>query len=277
MNLYLERGLSNHRHGRFFASQLDAQAVDDFPKEGGLLLHGKTFQEFTTKQQKDWWKWSNRSGCVVLLIPPYNNGVVYQKVDWKIALNDETMISDDGVLAKSVAEEVNQHIEGTDGEFDRSFGHQWRDYTINTRYFKQHSGCGVFAATCLPLWSISLLEHDTETKIWLEALLELAGQPNEVEELLISDQDVELQPTDYTLMVCIYALGINSVEDLNSALSQTMINTFTIAEQDINEGVERLTSSGYFGESGLTDAGLAALEQSPYWGYTERLKEEFQS
>jgi hypothetical protein len=276
MNLYLERTLSNHRHGRFLISQLDAQPIDDLPGDGLVLLHGKTYQGLDASQQNCWWMWASRPGCAVLLLPPYDAGPVCDAVDWNLVLSDDAVNSNDGVIPKSVAGEVNQKITGADGEFDRSQGHQWLDYTVNTRFIKQHSGCGVFAATCLPLWSISLLDHAGESLEWLAALMILAGQPNDLDAVAVREQSISLQPTDYTLMVCMHAWGVHSAEAISAALNKTVIKRITIAEQDIVEGIERLIGAGLVDGEGLTAAGLEALMQSPYWGYTERLKEEFE-
>lgn len=278
MKLYLESTLSEHRHGRFFVSQLGAEPTDDLPEEGLVLLHGKTFQGFGVQDKQKWWSWTSRPGCALLLIPPLNNAAIVEQTDWQVVITDSAVSSaasrDDGVIPKSVADEVNQRIDGSDGEFDRGQGHQWSDYSVNTRFVKQHSGSGVFAVTCLPLWSISLLENENETIKWLSAILALAGKYSDQFDSEPRYAEVVLEPTDYTVMVCVEAWGLKSIEDVKAALSNSKMKTITLADQAIDEGFGRLSVSGYVDENGLTESGLAELSKSPYWAYIERLREE---
>jgi len=276
MMIYLDNALSNHRHGRFFISQLEAQPVDETLDDGLVLMHGKFFQGMDPADQQTWWSWSSRSGCALLLIPPFNLGAVYEQVDWSICLAESTARSDDGVVPDSVVDEVSQRIEGSDGEFDRGQGHQWSDYTINTRFYKQHSGCGVFAATCLPLWSISLLESADETIDWLQALLAFAGKPINTSDSEPVDTEMVLEPTDYTLMVCLAAWDLTSVGDVKTRLASSETKTIMLSENELAEGFARLSAAGFVNERGLSSAGQTALERSPYWAYTVRLKEESQ-
>ncbi len=271
MKLYIENALSNHRHGRFFISQLEAIPGEELPADGLVLLHGKTFQNWEAEKQKEFWDWSSKPGCALVLLPPFNVGPVYDALDWQIALADETASSDDGVVPNNVAEEVTLRIEGSDGKFEQNQGHQWTDYTINTRIFKQHSASGIFTTTCLPLWSISLLEYNQETLEWLEALFANVAKTNG--DISHQEVEVELEPTDYTIMVCFSAWKLKNVDDFTHALSKSGSNIITLSELELAEGVKRLFSLGYIDEKGITDIGITELEKSPYWAYIDSLRE----
>ena len=275
MNLYLEQGLANHRHGRFFISQVDAEPADDMPSSGLLLMHGKTFQGLDAAQKEVWWQWAGKPGCVLLLLPPYDAGEVFGRLDWQIIVCENVANTNDGIIPDILSSEVNLSLSGNDGEFDRALGHQWADYSVNTRYIKQHLGCGVFAVTCLPLWSISLLDHAQDTLVWLEGLMALAGQANATESSSTLVPEVQLEPTDYTLMVCMQAWGIHTAEAITSALAQGAISLIALPESEVVEGIARLQVLGLVDDAGLTGAGVKNLSESPYWGYVERLKEGY--
>ncbi len=274
MNLYLESSLANHRHGRFFISQLDAKPADELPSRGLLLMHGKFFQGLDTSKQETWWQWASKPGCGLLLLPPYNAGAVFERLDWQLVIREDMASSNDGIIPNTVCAEVTLNLTGSDGEFDRSLGHQWTDYSVNTRYIKQHQGCGVFAATCLPLWSISLLDYAQDTLDWLDALLGLAGKASEDVAEAIQMPEVQLKPTDYTLMVCMQAWGVHTAEAISSALTRGSMSLISIPEVEVVEGISRLRLLGLIDDAGMTSVGLNILNESPYGRYVEHLKEE---
>nr|WP_298058283.1 hypothetical protein [uncultured Halomonas sp.] len=274
MNLYLDSALANHRHGRFFVSQLDAVPADERPNTGLLLMHGKAFQELNQQEQETWWQWVCQPGCALVLVPPFASGAVCGRLDWQITLRESTAKSNDGAIPCILAAEVNLSLDGNDGEFNRVLGHQWADYSVNTRYFKQHHGTGVFAATCLPLWSISLLDYAQETLEWLESLLEMAGTAVAGDAAATEAKGIELEPTDYTLMVCMQAWGLHTLEEVSDALSQKGASLLSIPESDMIEGMARLSVLGLVNDAGLTEIGRGLLDESPYAPYVERLKEE---
>jgi len=271
MKLYLENALSNHRHGRFFISQLEALPTEELPDNGLVLSHGKTFQNWEADKQKEYWDWSSKPGCALVLLPPFNVGAVYETLDWQIALADEIASSDDGVVPTNIAEEVTIKIEGADGKFEQNQGHQWTDYTINTRIFKQHSGSGIFTTTCLPLWSISLLDYNQETLKWLEALFSNVAKTNG--DISHQKADVELEPTDYTIMVCFSAWKLKTVDDLAHKLFHSKNSVITLSECELIEGAKRLSSLGYIDENGISEIGITELKKSPYWAYADSLRE----
>jgi hypothetical protein len=274
MNLYLDNSLASHRHGRFFSSQLEATTTDELPDNGMLLMHGKTFQNWDAPTQKSFWDWAKNPGCALLLVPPFNEGPIYTGVDWEISWHERAVASDKESMPEVIAAEVTHAIEGNDGQFDRSQGHQWADFSINTRFYKQHSGTGMFAATCLPLWSISLLEKSTDTLQWLASLFSKVGQAKEQ-----SSQDesaIELQPTDYTILVCLAAWQLKSTTELGQKLSQANIKTIQLHSDELAEGEKRLTQLKLINENGITESGRAELEASPFGAYVDSLREEYQ-
>ncbi|CDZ76704.1 hypothetical protein BN59_00978 [Legionella massiliensis] len=279
MNLYLEPELSQHRHGRFFQSQLNALIFEELPHSGMVLIHGNQFQELEDNQKLNWWRWASQPACCLLLIPPFNPGKIYSSLDWRISFLETVVDLADincfKTLYSQIVPEVATRIDGMDGETDRQLGYQWKNLTINTRYFKTHSGSGVFSATCLPLWSISLLNHTDEVTDWLLQLLRLAGKPGTQPHKISDEHQPSLEKTDFGLMVCIDALNLQNREEIIHLLKQNRMGIFSFSDQEIDTGFERLEQAGFLSSNGLSDKGINALQQSPYWIYTERLKEEW--
>jgi len=276
MKIFLERALSEHRHGRFFISQLNAVVADRLPEHGMLMVHGKNFQDFDEVKQSEWWAWSSQPGCTVLLLPPFDAGKVCQSLDWNIALGTSAFSSEEGVVAGIVADEVTTHIIGKDGEFERSAGHQWSDFSINTRYFKKHSASGTFAVSCLPLWSISLMDDIDASLLWLQSLHELAGTPSENVVESVGESEVELLPTDYTVLVCIFAFDVSSASQIMEKLKNQPVTFLVLEADEITESVLRLSKAGLVSDDGLSETGESRLQRSPYWAYAESLQEEVQ-
>lgn len=270
MKLLITSSLSSHRHGRFITGQLGAEVADDLPQEGLLLMHGKSFQQSEQSEQNEYLKWAEKPGCVLLLLPPFDMGEVIQDLDWQIVLNDGVADSDDGVVPNTLAGETSLIIEGQNGDFDRAYGHQWRDFTINTRIFKKHSGTGVVAATCLPLWSISLLELAEETKDWLTGIYAHAGQAGESASL---SESQELMPEDFTVLVCFYAWNISSLEGLQARLTAKN-SVVSLGNEQATISMKKLLECHCLDAAGISEQGKVELMNSPYWHYAESLKQE---
>ncbi len=276
MKIFLESALSKHRHGRFFSSQLNAVATEILPECGLVMVHGKIFKSFDEAKQAEWWAWSSQPGCSILLLPPFDTGKVCQPLDWTIALGTSVFESEESSIASIVADEVTAHIIGKDGEFERSSGHQWSDFSINTRYFKKHSASGIFAVSCLPLWSISLMDDVDACLLWLQSLQDISGSPGENVVGTVGDSEVELSPTDYTVLVCSFAFDVSSASQIMEKLKQLPVTIVVLEADEITESVLRLSKAGLLSDDGLSEAGEFRLQRSPYWVYAESLQEEVQ-
>jgi len=86
--------------------------------------------------------------------------------------------------------------------------------------------------------------------------------------------EVQLKPTDYTLMVCMQAWGVHTAEAISSALTRGSMSLISIPEVEVVEGISRLRLLGLIDDAGLTSVGLNILNESPYGRYVEHLKEE---
>jgi len=275
MKITIHDQLANHRRGRFLLSILNAEILEDgFPDAGIFLMTGKDYQEFSDSEKEKYWKWCGKSGRTLLLMPPFEQNSINDYVDWNIEYISNPLDKNNYPISDQVAMEVSSHIVGQDGEFDRDSGHQWNDYSINTRYYKQHSATGVFSVTCLPLWSIALMEEGAGIFDWLSELHSHAGkaQAKSLEPADVQSIN-ELKPIDYSVLVCVYAFSNSNADELLKIMDSQEISIIQINHNEIKNIISLLEKSALIEKQGLTEVGEELLRSSPYWGYAQSMRE----
>ncbi len=295
--VYLQPSLANHRRGRLLGRLLDAKELEEhLPDSGVILAIGQDFQNMESAEQSRLKAWCQLSGRTLLLLPPYREGEISSDIDWTLDYNSTPSANDPSALAGILCEEVTQAITGSDGSFDSTADYQWQDSTPNCRYLKSHSGTGVFAATTLPLWSISLMGKAEQLSSWLNVLHAHAGVAlNTDKSAAIKDSAIKeiavpsLEPVDYTTMVCIYGWRCSEKNEfLKKVFSSEGVALISIDLSLLEESINRLQKNGCLvtahilsetsSESvpkkeplSLSEQGLNKLKASPYWGYAEGL------
>lgn len=280
--VYLQSSLANHRRGRLLGKLLKAEASEDsFPDAGLMLMPGQEFQALALEKQEEFFNWCSQPGRTLILIPPFSDKPVSESgfIDWHFTYRESPVAADKDSLPGVLADEVNLSLQGTDGAFDSEYDHQWLDMTPNSRYWKKHAGTGVFAATVLPLWSISLLGHGELLQSWLEPIHSHAGKASDSAKSSADQQnEVVIKDTDYTTMVCIHGWSCQTLSDLTDKLYvKGGIPVFSIEQDVLDESLKRLKQAKYLvaDESliSLSEAGVSALEASPYLAYADSLRE----
>ena len=194
-------------------------------------------------------------------------------MDWQCDYLDSSQETDNSFVSL-VKDEVNFFIIGDDGQSDRQLGHQWSNRIINTRFFKKNSGSGVFAVTCLPLWSISLLDESEACLTWLDGLTHRAGHAiKEENNSKMEQQEFIPTPQHYSVLVCVFAWNTGNLDKLCHYLSEQAIPIINIEPDNLVQGISELSLASLLDDNGLTEQGTAMLFNSPYWGYAEHLKE----
>lgn len=272
MVFYLALSLTSHRRGRFLRSLIDAEpTAETLPHQGCVLMLGKDYQQLEVQDKKKWRDWALQSGRTLMLLPPYSSGLVDEDIDWQIGFS-EAVSSVDAPLVRLLESEVTQQIAGRQGVSERSQGHLWGASAANTRYLKHHAASGVFAVTCLPLWSISLIDEAELVREWFAFFDRLAGTPDVIE-TEADNEPTQLVATDYSIMACIYAWQVTSASELNAYLSKQAFPVFQFSPDEVETGFSRLSSVGYVNEDGLTIEGMQTLKDSAYWLYADQLKD----
>jgi hypothetical protein len=272
VKFFLSSDLYGHRRGRFLASILNVEewSQDSRPASGFVLVCGEAFQQAVDKEES-YLSWARQPGCCLLLLPPFKVGPLIDGLDWSISFSSTSQsVSDAHSLADVVAQEVMYQLNGSDGSSESSAGHYWNDHSSHTRYWKAHTNSGLVAATVLPLWSISLMDHAVQV---LSFLTWLSRQTGKVSSVKVADEvKPALVPEDNTVLVCCYGMKVFSVAALSETLNKNAVPLLDLNRFDLPASFERLRSLGYLDNHTLTNAGLAYLQSSPYWAFAEHLK-----
>lgn len=273
MNLYLTPELRSHRRGRFLASLLTIGSRSDaaLPKTGLVLMTGEQFQ-MSPELQTECLSWARQPGCTLLLLPPYKEGAILPSLDWAIQLESYSVVNPQPEFLEGIlAGEVSHSLHGMDGTgISRSVTD---DATCHTRYWKAHSNSGVIAATTLPLWSISLLDHADKVRAFLAWVEKQTGKPA-VHTPEDKTQVDALHPQDVTVLVCCYGFAVVTVESLLVRLKEYAVPMLNLASFDLPESIHRLRRMGMLDDRGITEGGLSFLQTSNYWSFAENLKGE---
>lgn len=273
MKRYLSPELQAHRRGRFLASLLTTESLPNrsLPEAGLVLMTGEQFQE-AVDHQMEYVAWARQPGRILLLLPPYQEGRIVSTLDWVCEFaSTQPVASDPTSVAHLTAQEVIYRLQGVDGSSDAESGQLWADHSSHTRYWKAHSNSGVIAATVLPLWSISLLDHASLVIVFLEALGRHSGKTSPTRPSADRPQE-RLQPEDITVMVCCYGFGIATAADLSNRLRTYTVPLLNLAQFDLPESFARLRLIGFLDDDGPTSKGLDHLQSSKYWAFAENLK-----
>ncbi|MBH3400075.1 hypothetical protein I5S60_10920 [Pseudomonas fluorescens] len=233
-------------------------------------MAGEQFQE-SSELQAAYSTWARQPGCTLLLLPPYKEGPILSALDWVVEFStDHPVVLGADSAQNLVAQEVMYQLQGVDGS---AGGGMYGDHRDHTRYWKAHSNSGLFAATMLPLWSISFLNHAHFVTEFLEDLNRHTGKASVP---VVKDDQSEnvFHPQDFTVMVCCYGFEVATAASLMDRLNRYAVPLLNLAHFDLPESINRLRQGGLLNQQGLTLAGLAFLQASKYWAFAENLKGE---
>jgi len=276
VNIYLSPELHAHRRGRFLTSLLATEAPIEtlLPQSGLVLLTGEQFQT-SPDQQTEYITWARQPGRTLLLLPPYKEGRIFAWLDWTIELSSAPFgAAASAPLERILSAEVGYRLHGIDGSNAASTHHC--EHACHTRYWKAHSNSGVVAATTLPLWSISLLDHAEIATAFLIEIAGYAGKASSPTPANLQKPDT-LLPQDNTVLVCCYGLGVTTASELAEGMRSNAIPLLRLEAFDLPKSIERLRRAELVDDQGITEAGLAFLKASKYWPFAENLKRESSS
>ena len=271
MTIYLTPALAGNRKGRFLSALLGAQVADEdgFPEQGLLLSLGDELTVSTAAR----FNWAMQPGCGWLVLPPYGiDDNLFSdlpvSLDWQI---HESINNAEEGFASLLGNEVSQAWKGHSGGSEPEY-HQTHDM-VHTRFYRQKSNSGIFAATTLPLWSISLLDCDTEIEDWLSWFLTHCGQVTEVNEPL-EQSAYPLEKLDFSLLLLVFVCPGLQASELEQQASK--MGMFDLSVLDIPSRLPVLIDSGYIKEGYLTQLGEESFRASAYWAYADVLAQQLQ-
>jgi hypothetical protein len=275
VKIFLSAGLKSHRRGRFLSSLLGAVELieSDVPASGMLLMCGDEYQavDDESRDRLDAPGYASRNARWCFCRPMFKVRYPVRRIgQWRFPKYSRPA-DDPESLAFLLAAEITFRISGPAGQSDVLAGHSWSDGSSHTRYRKAFSNSGLIAATTLPLWSISLVNHAEKVRTWLEAIDKLTGRSAAANRPSNEDEQ-QLRPEDYTVLVCCHGFGVSNPSALSDAVKQSAVPVFNLSSFDVPGSFSRLLGYGFLDDAGLTPAGLSHLMASRYWPYAENMK-----
>tara|TARA_R110002072_G_scaffold302794_1_gene488785 strand:+ start:23636 stop:24451 length:816 start_codon:yes stop_codon:yes gene_type:complete len=269
MSIFVEDKLTQNRKGRFLCNLLSADGFDaeSLPDAGLLIMTGEDFALCTYQAEVQ--AWTAQPGRVLLLLPPYGDQPLFNSnlLDWQLTASTQENIGSVGSLASLLASETELALVGTDG--DSLPEHSFENGQLHTRYFRKHTNSGMLVATCLPLWSITLLDHGPVVKSWLRWFIEHTGVAQPV---VTKHSKFELSAGDLNLLVCAFGFGSSNLDWVIE--SNQKMALFDLQKLMAKERWPLLLEHGYLDKQRLSEKGQEALEGSPYWAYAQALKRQ---
>lgn len=267
--IWLAGSLAGHARGRRLADLVGSRKVEGPEPESGMcLFFGNEFQKLNKDDQTGWLHWSQEPGRIFLVVPPLAVGKLTELLDWEFLGLGSIQDSLSSNLARRLAAEVRIQIKGTFQVPSRPNG-TWDNGTVNTCFFRKHPHAGVFAATCLPVWSLGLLDSKAELLDWFAQLHELAGKPS------AKDKEKEAgtfqaTPEHFTLLLHLSSAQFGSEGDALEELLRSPYFQMTIGAAQ--RCMKDLAAQGLARGGRLTTAGRSLLADSAYAPFAEELE-----
>lgn len=267
--IWIWGALANHRRANVLRSAISAQSTSERPRTGICLMFGDDFQhEDAEVQRKEWLDWVQEPGRTLLLIPPFLNGVNLTPIEWEAMRRAAGKSISSNALMRVLATEVRHELRGQylqiapDGT--------WEDISICTAFWRKHPAAGIIAITCLPLWSLAVLDREEELAHWLANLHALAGKQQETV-VLEEPSAFQLNQAHWALLLHLLHGRYISVPEALAQLKNSAI--FAVEPVKAATALEELTEHGLANGSQLTEAGRQALRESQYEPYANELEE----
>jgi hypothetical protein len=261
--------LATHARGKVLIEAIDASAAHVLPPEYGLCIaFGSEFQEHDEESQREWARWAEPAGRTLLLVPPFKMIETTIPVPWRIYRPQKVEAEADR-LTKLLASEVRYELTGS-LQVAMDIGGQWKGGGINTGYYRKHPHSGLFAITCLPLWSLMVLDHREVLQNWLRALHGLAGEPTP--QRGVDEQSLAFRPSKdhFAMLLHLCEQVFSNADEAVAALADSPV--LTMPEVAARQCLQQLEAAELAVDGKLTDAGRSLLLESPYAAYAEAME-----
>lgn len=245
---------------------LAADVATALPDGGAVMMaFAEEFQRADEHEQARLVQWTRSSGNVLLLVPPFIVGPCERPVPWRAERLERAPHGGEG-LARLLAGEVTHRLEGRLQALPVA-GATWSDLSVCTAAYRAHSAAGLFAVTCLPIWSLAVLDEPEEAQRWLATVAELAGEPTPK----VSVEQPPLVPDHYGLLVFLLSRIFDDGEQALAALQASPI--FQIEPDHARALLLELRARGLVDGARPTSEAGELVMQSPYAPYLRALRE----
>jgi hypothetical protein len=264
--VFLHGALASHRRGMILREALGAQGVTALPESDAVVVaFAHVFQADDPVEQTRLVEWTRAPGHVLLLVPPFAVGTCERPVSWRAERIERSPRGGEG-LAKVLASEVTHRLEGK-LQTPPLLGATWSDLSVSIGTYRLHPAAGLFAVTCLPLWSLAVLDAPEETQQWLARLAALAGEANPA----TASAQFSLSPDHYGLLVFLLSRAFDGEEHVLTALRASSI--FRIAPERARALLNELRARDLVVATAPTTEATELVMQSPYAVYVSALRE----
>lgn len=262
----LHGALASHRRGRVLQEALSASVTAELPPEGSVVvMFGEEFQSAPTDRQSKLIEWTRTAGRVLLLLPPFSATACDRPVPWRTERLESLPRGGEGI-ATLLAGEVGYRLIGS-LQAPPLPGATWSDLSLCVGTYRLHAAAGLFVATCLPLWSLAVLDATAEVEAWLDALAELAGEAPAIE----IQKPKELLPDHYGLLVFLLSKSFKDEAHAFTELSTSPI--FRLSLERARSLLKELQDQGLVGAAVPTAEAHALVMESPYALYVNPVRE----
>jgi hypothetical protein len=260
---WLAGTLGRHRRGRVLQDAAGTGvSVVEPPEDHGLcVMFGTDFQGDDLEVQKTWANWSQVPGRALLLIPPLKIGACTEPVKWEVTGKASVDAKDSVELLQAIASEVRHELRGK-LQTVAQLGGAWGDYAVNTAFYRRHPHAGIFVVTCLPLWSLSILDHRDALRQWLSELYKMAGTPAQA----IEENDA-FKPTVDHYAILLHLLRGQFLDRAAAISALKSSDIFALNPADADKLIAELGQQGLVSGAELTSGGREILLHSPYAPY----------
>ncbi|MGK3990745.1 hypothetical protein WME99_47305 [Sorangium sp. So ce136] len=262
----LHGALGTHRRGKILQEALSAEQAKELPDGRALVVaFADAFQGAEESEQSRLVEWTRVSGHLLLLVPPFAAGACKRPVSWRAERMASAPRGGEGI-AQVLASEVAYRLDGK-LQTPAVPGATWSDLSVCVGTYRLHPAAGLFAVTCLPLWSLAVLDAPNELERWLASLVALAGESRP------ATQPVEsvLQPDHYGLLVFLLSKSFDDEEQAIAALRSSSIFRFT--PERGRSLLKELRARGLVVGAMPTTEAIELVMESPYAPYVSALRE----
>lgn len=262
--------LGRHMRGQTLTELLAAMPTDELPTSNGVcFLFASEFQELDDTFRKRCLEWCSRPGRTMVIMPPMKLEVCKMPLPWRPLAAGAVDATKAKGLAKLLAPELKYEMT-TDLQPAKLVDGEWNRGGVNTAYFKQHPDSGVFAVTCLPIWSLTALDHGNLISEWIGSLHSLAGEPI-AEDMEVGDEPVFKPSNDhFALLLHLNSGSWKSRDSALRALEKSVV--LTLPTQRAAECMAELEDNQLAADGEITSGGKEVLGASPYMAYASTLE-----
>lgn len=263
--IFLYGTLVGHRRGRVLRNSVAASDGQELPRGGVVVVFGEEFQGASAEEQSRLIEWTRSSGRVLLLVPPFLTTQSDLPVPWRAERLSAAPRGGEE-LAKLLAQEVGYRLTGS-LQAPAVAGATWSDLSVCIGSYRLHPAAGLFVVTCLPLWSLAVVDAANEVESWLQSLITLAGPPADER----SAEPIALEADHFGLLVFLLARPFESDEQALSALQQSSI--FRFAPDRARSLLNDLQERGLVVGASPTPGASELVMSSPYAAYVAAVRE----